>query len=163
MQKISPIHNLILQVRQILGSYELNGHTIFDHAHPKIIESTFSSPEFPPACKKPFHSIYSFLRYCQFLSPVTRLATPIFEHVQHKRFFINFKCMGICITSKKSRNFIPLFWRYGWLNNPAIWLAENILAHIKFFHIWDLCRNTSNNINFHYGTNSVKINDQIFQ
>ena len=27
----------------------------------------------------------------------------------------------------------------------------------------DLCRNTANNINFHYRTNSVKINDQMFQ
>ena len=105
MQKISPIHNLILQVRQILGSYELNGHTIFDPAQPKIIESTFSSPEFQPACKKTFHSIYSFLRYCQFLSPVTRLATPIFEHAQHKRFFINFKFMGICINMQKITQF----------------------------------------------------------
>ena len=36
---------------------------IFDHAHPKIIEITFSFPEFPPACKKSVHSINSFLRY----------------------------------------------------------------------------------------------------
>ena len=27
----------------------------------------------------------------------------------------------------------------------------------------DLCRNSVNNTNFHYRTNSVKINDQIFQ
>ena len=31
-----------------------------------------------------------------------------------------------------------------------------------FSQIWDLCRNTTNNISFHYRTNSVKINDQIF-
>ena len=29
------------------------------------------------------------------------------------------------------------------------------------FSIQDLCRNTANNINFYYRTNSVKINDQI--
>ena len=80
MQKISSVHNLILKVRQILGSHELNGHTHFDHAHPQIIESTFSFLEFAPACKKSFHSIYSILRYSQFLSPVTSLATPVFEH-----------------------------------------------------------------------------------
>ena len=34
-------------------------------------------------------------------------------------------------TSKKSGYFIDLFWRSGWLENPAIWLAENILAHIS--------------------------------
>ena len=27
--------------------------------------------------------------------------------------------------------FIDLSWRCGWLKNPAIWLAENILAHIS--------------------------------
>ena len=50
--------------------------------------------------------------------------------------------------------------------NPAIWLAENVLANIlgtKFSQKWDLCRNTANNINLHYRTNPVKIYDQIFQ
>ena len=30
-----------------------------------------------------------------------------------------------------------------------------------FFQIWDLCRNTANNVYFHYRTNSVTISDQI--
>ena len=34
---------------------------------------------------------------------------------------------------------------------------------LKFSQIWDLCRNTANNINFHYRTTSVKCNDQTFQ
>ena len=45
-------------------------------------------------------------------------------------------------------------------------MAENILARIsrtKYSQIWDLCRNITNNIHFHYRTNSVKINDKIFQ
>ena len=33
----------------------------------------------------------------------------------------------------------------------------------KFSQIWALCRNTTNNIYFHYRTKSVKINDQIIQ
>ena len=33
----------------------------------------------------------------------------------------------------------------------------------EFSHVWDLCRNTNNNLNSHYRPNSVKINDQIFQ
>ena len=33
----------------------------------------------------------------------------------------------------------------------------------EFSQIWDLCRNIANNINFHYRTNSVKINDKMFQ
>ena len=35
---------------------------IFDHAHPKITESTFSFPECVPPCKKSVYSIGSFLR-----------------------------------------------------------------------------------------------------
>ena len=31
----------------------------------------------------------------------------------------------------------------------------------RFSQLWDLCRNTANNIYFHYRINSVKINDQI--
>ena len=63
-QKISSIYKLI---QKILGSHELNGHTpIFDYIFPKIIEITFSLPEFPPLCKKSVHSINSFLRYSQF-------------------------------------------------------------------------------------------------
>ena len=50
---------------------------ISDHAHPKIIEITFSFPEFAPACKISVHSINSFLRYSQSQSPVTRLVMPI--------------------------------------------------------------------------------------
>ena len=32
-----------------------------------------------------------------------------------------------------------------------------------FSQIWNLCKNTANNINFHYRPNPEKINDQIFQ
>ena len=59
------------------------------------------------------------------------------------------ECLSRC---KKSGYFTDLFWRYGWLKNPAIWLAENILAHTqeqKFCQKWDLCRNIANNTNFH--------------
>ena len=41
------------------------------------------------------------------------------------------------------------------IKNPAIWE--------KLFQIWDLYRNTRNNINFHCRSNAVKINDQIFR
>ena len=59
---------------------------IFDHAHPKIIEITFSFPDVVPACKKSVDSICSFLRYSQFWSPVTRLDTPNFDHANPKKF-----------------------------------------------------------------------------
>ena len=60
--------------------------SIFDHAYLQIIEITFSFLEFPPACKISVYSIYSFLSYVQFQSPLTRLAVPIFHHTQPKIF-----------------------------------------------------------------------------
>ena len=84
---------------------------------------------------------------------------------QPKKFLINFYLCKFISTCKRSRYFINLFWRYGWLKNPAIWLAENILAHIS-----GMCRNTANYYHnyhsdyiFHHRTNSVKIIDKIFQ
>ena len=139
---------------------------IFDQAHLKIIEITFSFPEFTKACKKSVHSINWFLWYSQFYSPVTRLATPIPGHPQPKMCWSTFNLCEFVSTCKKSGYFIDLFWRYSWSKNPAIWLAENILAisqEQKLSQIWDLCRNMANNINFHYRSNSVKIKDQIFQ
>ena len=48
--------------------------------------------------------------------------------------------------------------------NPD-WLITfwSISQKPEFSPIWDLSRNTANNINFHYRTNSVKIDDKIFQ
>ena len=62
--------------------------------------------------------------------------------------------------AEKRGYFFVLFWRNSWFKNPANWLAESILVHIsgRFLPVYDLCRNTANNINFHYTTNSVKIN-----
>ena len=58
----------------------------FDHTHPKIPELNFSFPEFPPVCKRSVRSINSFLRFIQFQSPVTSLATPIFGGATQKFF-----------------------------------------------------------------------------
>ena len=60
------------------------------HAHPKIIEITFDFPKFAPACKTSVQSIYSFLIYSQFQSPMTRPATLIFDQVHPKIFLINY-------------------------------------------------------------------------
>ena len=95
---------------------------------------------------------------------MTRLATPISGHANSKIFWSTFNLCEFVSTSKKSGYFIDLLWRYGWLKNPAIWLAENILVHIsgtQFFQNMGLCWNTANNTRFHYRTNSVKINDKI--
>ena len=87
---------------------------------------------------------------------MTRLATPISSNTHPKNFWSIFNLCEFVSTCKRP-GFFYLFWRYGWLKNTAIWLNENILAHIS--QIFNLCRNIANNINFHYRTNSVKIND----
>ena len=38
IKKTSSIHKFVLKVQQILESRELKAMTIFDHAHPNIIE-----------------------------------------------------------------------------------------------------------------------------
>ena len=69
---------------------------IFDYSHN---ESTFSFPEFLPACKK---SVYlSIHLLTQFLGPVTRLATTIFDHVYPAIFLISFSFLRICINMQE--------------------------------------------------------------
>ena len=75
--------------------------------------------------------------------------------------------MWICINMQKIRLF-------HWLV-LEIWLIKKscnligwehfgpYLGNQNFPKTWDLCRNTANNIHFHHRTNSVKINDKIFQ
>ena len=45
-----------------------------------------------------------------------------------------------------------------WLR--AFWSTSK---ETDFSKKWDLCMNTANTINFHYKTNSEKVNDKIFQ
>ena len=62
MQKISLIHKLILKIKQILGY-----HKLVDHTQRKIIEITFSFPEYAAPFNKSVHSIYqaqSILESC---------------------------------------------------------------------------------------------------
>ena len=61
-------------------------------------------------------------------SSMTWLVTPIFDHAHPKYFWSTFNLCKFVSTCKESGYFIDLFWRCGWLKNPAIWLAENILA-----------------------------------
>ena len=58
-------------------------------------------------------------------------------------------CSRLAFKSQRYRDHFRTFWP--------------ISQEHKFSQIWDLCRDTGNNINFHYRTNPVKINDQIFQ
>ena len=121
---------------------------IFGHIHSKIKWNN---------CKLLFHSIYSFLRDAvNFRVPWPDLP---------QTFLIIFWFMWIFINMQKNRLF---YWFV-----LEIWLIKKFCNLIGWEHFgpylwdkripWDLCRNTANNKYFHYRTNSVKTNDQIFQ
>ena len=73
--------------------------------------------------------------------------------------------MWICINTQKIRLlhwFVLEIWLIKKSCNLIGW--EHFGPYFpEFCQIWDLCRNIANNIHFHYRTNSVKINDKIFQ
>ena len=104
----------------------------------------FNLCEFVPACKKQLiPSVHSWDKFK--LSPETRLATPIFDNAQLKKLdplliFVNL---------------------YQHAKNEAVSLicSEEIIDWKTLQSDW-LIKSWS--ISFHYKTNSVKINDQIF-
>ena len=64
--------------------------------------------------------------------------------------------MNLYEHAKKLGYFIDLFWIYGWLKNPAMWLPENNSAHISKNKIFpNMGFVQKNNMNVHYITNSV--------
>ena len=79
---------------------------------------------------------------------------------------IVWKIFNLCEFSSSHRK-IRLFHCY---NRRCDWILQSdwlktflpISKEQTFSQMWDLCRNTANNINFHYRTNTVKINDQFF-
>ena len=83
----------------------LGSHELHDHAH------------FWPGPPKSHWNNFLFSWICTTMQKII--------------FWPTFNLCEFASTCKKSGYFIDLFWRYGWLKNPAIWLAENILAHIS--------------------------------
>ena len=106
--------------------------SISDHTHPKIIEITFSFPEFVPECKKEkksVHSVYSFLRYNQLQSPMT--FKNMYQHAENQA--ISLICSGDMVDYKiLQSDLLRTFW--------------SIFQEQKSSQIWDLCRNTANNM-----------------
>ena len=97
---------------------------------------------------------------------MTRLVAPISGHANPNIFWLDFNLCEFVSTCKKSGYFINSFWRYGWLKMlQSDWMIIfwPISQELEFSQIWDFCRNKANNIHFHYRTNSVKINGNIFQ
>ena len=66
-------------------------------------------------------------------------------------FWSTFNLCQFVSTCEKSGSCTDLFSRYGWLKNPAIWLAENISQEQNF------SQSTAKNKSFKLSTNSVKL------
>ena len=90
---------------------------------------------------------------------------PVFDQTQRKTFdqllvFVNLyhHAKSVAVSSICSGEIVHLkILQSDWLR--ASW---PIFQKQNFSQIWDLCRNTANNVRFFYKTNSVKTNDQIF-
>ena len=59
------------------------------------------------------------------------MVIPIFDNAYPKVFWSTLNLCEFVSKCKKSGYLINLSWRYGWLENPTIWLAATILAHIS--------------------------------
>ena len=83
---------------------------IFDHAHPKVIEATFSFPRFVSACKK--ISLFRLFEIQSSLEPREQTGPPIFDHADPKHFQSPFNLRDFVPACKKSVNPICSFLRY---------------------------------------------------
>ena len=167
VQKISSIHNVILKIQQILGSHELNGHTHFlTTPTQKSLNQLLAFLNLQQHAKNRFiPSIHSW-DTVNFRALRPDWPHPFLSMPTQELFSSTFNLCEFFSSCKKSGYFGDFFWRYGWLKilqSDCLRTYWPISQERKFPQIWDLCKNTANNINFHYGRNSVKINDQIFQ
>ena len=157
MQKISSICRLIIKIQQIWRSHELNKWLRpFLTKATKKNKTIFSIPKFAPSSQK-INLFHQFILEIQsvrvlwqdWLYPII-LLTYLNLHQHAKNQAISLICSGDMVGWK--------ILQFDWLRTLHPTSQEQ-----KFSQIWDLCRNTANNTNFHYRTFSVKINDQIFQ
>ena len=157
MQKISSIHKLI---QQILGSHELNDYTHFWPGPPKNHWNNFLLSWICTTMQK----ISSFDQFIVEIQPVLWpdwphpfLAMPIQKIFDQLLIYVNLyqhaNNQAICSGEMVDYKILQSDWLRTFLS---------ISQEPEFSQIWDLCRNITNNIHFHYRTNSVRINDKIF-
>ena len=133
MQKISSIHKLI---QQILGSHELNDYTHFWPGPPKNHWNNFLLSWICTTMQK-ISSFHQFiLEILPILESRDQTGHTHFWPCLLKNFWSTFNLYEFVSICKKSGYLFDLFCRYGWLKNPAIWLTENILAHISWTKIF---------------------------
>ena len=138
VQKISYFHLFVFELQSIFESRDQTGYTHFWLRSPQKFSITFYFTWICTRMQISVNSTCSFLRYSQFWSPVTKLATLIFDHAKAKNFRRTFNFCEFVSACKKWGCFIDLFLRNSWIKNLVIWLAENILVYIsktRFFPI----------------------------
>ena len=108
----------------------------------KIIEATFSFPEFALALKNLFTpSVHSW----DTVNFRPNWPHPFFNTAIQNFFDQLLIYVDVYQVAKKSSYFIDLFLRYGWLKNPAIWLAwEQFGPYLrnKNFPKYEICAAT---------------------
>ena len=129
MQKISLINKLILKIQQILRSYDLNDHACFWPHTCKYNWNNLQLSWMAPACKK-IISLHLFILEIQSILKSHTDHTQIFS-CPPKFFLDQLLICEFVSTGKKSDYINYLFWRYGWLKNPPMWCAQNILVYIS--------------------------------
>ena len=105
---------------------------IFDQAHPKIIELTFSFLDLGQHGKNLFIPLINSWDTANFRVLWPDWPHPFLNMFSQKKFWSTFNLCEFVSTCKKTCYFIDLLRRSGWLKNPSILLAENILAHISW-------------------------------
>ena len=129
MQKISLFHHFILEIKQISDSQDLKAMPIFDHHHPNRV--------LRPVRPHPFFTTPTPIFFSQLL-----ISMNLYEHAKNQTFSL------IC-----SRDIVDLkILQPDW--SRAFWL---ISQEQDFSQIWDLWKNTANNINVHYRPIQKKI------
>ena len=141
MQNISSIHKFIL-ILQISGFCELKGHAHFWPQPPKNHWSNF---------------YISWI--CTSMQKINLFHLFILETVNFKPQNQNGHTHFLNLYQPAKNHPTSSIFSVDSVND-TFWPIS--LKH-NFSQIWDLCRNTSNNIKFHYRTNLVKINNQILQ
>ena len=127
---------------------------IFDLPTQNIFEHLLICLNLYQHTKKLVNSICSFSRYIQEWTD----ALP-------KKFLWTFNFCEFLSTYKNEAVSSICSWEIVDLKiQQSVWLRPfwPVSQEKDFSQIYDLCRNTANNINFHYRTNQVKINDWIF-
>ena len=105
-QPNSYIHS---EVQQILGSYELKSHC---HFWQGPLKNDWINLQLPWICKRMQKiSLFYLFSFEIFQSPMTRLATPIFDHAHPINFSSAFNFCESVSTCKKSVYSISSFFR----------------------------------------------------